>query len=361
MVYSGLGHVEVRGRLSKLFAEICPGDINGFMFPSSGNEANECAIRMARRFTGKQKIMTRYRSYHGGSGNTLTMTGDYRRHFQQQDAPGMVKFFDPTPLNFSWGRDEETDALQSLAALNDQIMAEGPDTIAAIFIETVPGSAGVLIPPKGYIEGVRALCDKHGILMIADEVMVGFGRTGQMFGFQNFEGVVPDIVTFAKGISGAYLPLSGVGYRQEIKDFFDVNPLGWGATYNAHPVAMACGYETMKYLLDKDIVGHAKSMEVVMKEELQKLVTKHAVVKQARCLGLFGCMDFANPDGSLIQNVGEAPGEKTLAFKAKMADVGLYAFFRPPQFHCAPPLIITEEELRDGFSRVDECLEVFSE
>jgi len=357
MVYSGLGMVEVRARLCNLFAEICPSDINGFIFPTGGNEANEAAIRIARRYTGKLKIMTRHRAYHGGSGNTLSMTGDFRRWFVNDvEAPGIVKFYDPNPWHFDWGPDEETCCQMSLAALNDQILSEGPETVAAIVLETIPGSGGVLIPPKGYVEGVRALCDKYEILMVADEVMLGFGRTGTMFGFQNFEGVVPDIVTFAKGISGAFLPLSGVGFRQSIKEFFDVNPMGWGATYQAHPVALACGYETMKYLIDNDVVGHAKKMEPVMKEEMQKIMDKHECVKQSRALGLFGCMDFIGADGKFIHQLHDKPGDGVVAFKKKFKELGMFGLFRPPLFHCAPPLIIQEDELREGFSKCDEAI-----
>lgn len=362
MMYSGLGLIEIRARLSSLFAEICPGDINGFLFPSGGNEANEAAIRIARRFTGKRKILCRHRSYHGGSSNTISMTGDFRRRFvDDSEAPGFVRMFDPNPWFFDWADDEEMVVQRCLAAMNDQILAEGPHTIAAVFIETIPGSGGVLIPPKGYIEGVRALCDEHGILMIADEVMLGFGRSGTMFGFQNFENVVPDIVTFAKGISGAFLPLSGVGMRQEIKEFFDVNPLGWGATYNAHPVAMACGYETMKYMLDNDVVGHAKRLEPVMVEEMQAIVDKHACIKQARAVGLFGCFDLIDPaTGKFIQQLHDKPSDKTMAFKAKLKELGVFCLFRPPLIHTAPPLIITKEQLRDGFARIDKALEAYA-
>ena len=219
-VYGGLGISPVRAKLAKLLAEICPGDINGFLFPSSGGEANEAAVRAARRFTGRQKILSRYRSYHGGSASTLTMTGDPRRWMAETNVGGFVHMLDPNPFSFAWGDDESSVVDRSLAAMEEQIMYEGPQTIAAVFLESIPGSGGVLIPPAGYLQGVRALCDKYDILLVLDEVMLGFGRTGKMFGFQNFDGVVPDIVTFAKGISGAYLPLSGVGMRQEIKEFF---------------------------------------------------------------------------------------------------------------------------------------------
>eukprot|EP00913_Durusdinium_trenchii_P014466 g13570.t1 len=229
-LYGGLGLAPVRAKLARLMAEICPGDLNGFLFPSGGGEANEAAIRMARLYTGKQKIFTQYRSYHGGSTSSLGATGDFRRRFTESNTHGFVKFFNPQPSGH-WA---------------DQILAEGPDTIAAIMVESIVGAGGVLVPPEGYIEGVRSLCDKYDILMICDEVMVGFGRTGHFFAFQHFEGVIPDMVTSAKGLTGSYLPLSMVGVRQKIKNYFWEKPVGWGATYHAHPVAVACAYETVE-------------------------------------------------------------------------------------------------------------------
>merc|ERR1712070_651037 len=184
------------------------------------------------------------------------------------------------------------------------------------------------------------------------------GRTGTMFGFQNFEGVVPDLVTFAKGISAAYLPLSGVGMRQPIKEFFDENTLGWGATYQAHPVAMACGYEVMKHIIKEDLIGHAKSLEPVMIEELQKLVDNHSSIRQARAIGAFGCAAIIGEDGQYIQMLHDKPSAKFGAFKAKLLELGIFGLVRPPLFHCAPALITTEEELRDGFAKVDEAFNV---
>jgi adenosylmethionine-8-amino-7-oxononanoate aminotransferase len=286
------------------------------------------------------------------------MTGDFRRWFGEAGTSGFVKMFDPHPMNFSWGDDEETVTKTCLAALEEQILYEGPGTIACIFMESIPGSGGVLLPPDGYLQGVRALCDKYEILMVLDEVMVGFGRTGTMFGFQNFEGVVPDIVTFAKGISASYIPLSGVGMRQPIKEFFDENPLGWGATYVGHPVALACGYEVMKHLIKEDLISYSKSMEPVMMEELQKMVDNHTSVRQARCKGMFGCVDIVGEDGQYIQMVHDKPSDKIVQFRKKLLELGIYGFVRPPLFHCAPPIISTEAEIREGFAKVNEAFEV---
>lgn len=356
-MYGGLGLVPVRAKLAKLMAEITPGDINGFLFPSGGSDANEAAIRIARLYSKKQKIFTQYRSYHGGSTSALNATGDFRRRFES-NASGFVKFFNPQPTKFSWGETDASATTKALACLEEQILAEGPDSIAAILLESIVGAGGVLVPPDGYIQGVRALCDHYNILMICDEVMVGFGRTGKFFGFQHFEGVVPDIITSAKGLTGSYLPLSMVGVRQKIKDYFWKNPIGWGATYHAHPVAMACAYETVKYMLKEDILGNVQRLEPVMMEEAQKIVDKHKCIRQGRVLGLFGCWDLINPEGYLVQKLGEPMSPEVQLLKQAMRDEGLFALFRPPLLHCAPPLIIDEAQLRDGFRRLSKALDV---
>lgn len=222
----------------------------------------------------------------------------------------------------------------------------------------IVGAGGVLVPPDGYIEGIRALCDKYGILMICDEVMVGFGRTGQFFGFQHFEGVIPDIVTSAKGLTGSFLPLSMVGVRQKIKDYFWENPVGWGATYHAHPVALACAYETVKYMLKEQIVEKVQKLEPVMMQELQTLVLKHDSVRQARNVGLFGCLDLQNPEGKFIQHLGAPLPPEVQLLRQALRDQGLLALFRPPLLHCCPPLVIQEEQLREGFSMLTKALEL---
>jgi len=348
--------VPVRARLSKLLAEISPGDINGFLFPTGGTEANEAAIRMARRYTGRHKIMTQYRSYHGGTAAALGATGDFRRGFTEMGVTGFVKIFNPQPLGFSWGNTDEECARISLQALEEQILVEGPSTVAAIMLETVVGAGGVLVPPEGYMQGVRALCDKYDILLILDEVMAGFGRTGELFAFMNFPGVVPDIITSAKGLTGAFLPMSLVGCREHIRQFFIENALGWGATYHAHPVAMACAYECVKHIISTKMCENAKNMQPVMMEEIQKLVEKHESVKQGRCIGLFGCIDLQGKDGRSIQQLAAPSPPSVNNFRQALRDKGLIALFRPPLLHCCPPLVITEEQLREGFQRLSSAL-----
>jgi len=359
-VYGGLGIVPVRARLSKLMAQLMPGDITGFLFPCGGAEANEAAIRIARRYTGRQKILTQYRSYHGGTAQSLGATGDFRRWFTEQGVNGFVKIFNPQPMGFSWGSSDEEATALALKVLEEQILLEGPASIAAIMLESIVGAGGVLVPPAGYMEGVRALCDKYNVLLILDEVMAGFGRTGELWAFEHFENVIPDIVTSAKGLTGAMLPLSMVGVREKLRKWFLDQPLGWGATYHAHPVAMACAYETVKFTVSQELPHRARQLQVVMMEEIEQLVQKHPSVKQGRAIGLFGCIDLQGADGKAISQLGtDAPHLK--AFRRALLDNGIMSLFRPPLLHCCPPLVITEPELRDGFQRLSSALAMLDE
>ena len=370
MSYGGMGNTEIRVRLGKLLSELLPGDINGFLFPSGGSEANEAAIRIARRFTGRSKIINFYRSYHGGSPGGLQATGDFRRDFVEGTGPvpGFIKTFNPLDPHgtFNFGATDEDKAANALAYLEDQILMEGAESVAAVMFEPIIGSGGVYVAPAGYMEGVREICDKYGILFIADEVMVGFGRTGTFWGFQNYEGVVPDIVTSAKGLSGAYLPLSMVAVRDHIKEHFETTALGWGATYHAHPVSMACAYECVKFMLEKELVAHAKNeIEPVMKAGIDELTAKYEFVgDEGRYIGAFGCMDLLGKDGKRVQDLSGAnctAPDAVATFRQALRDNGVYGLLRPPLFHCAPPLVISGDELAEGFRSVDKALGAYNE
>lgn len=361
-VYGGLGITEVRARLSKLMTEILPGDLQGMVFPSSGSEANEAAIMMARRHTGKYKVINWYRSYHGGTTNSQQATGDFRRWYGGDHVPGFVKAFHPNPL--FWDLAGATEAERTQMALNmleEQILNEGPDTVALVQFESVVGGGGTIIPPEGYMQGVRAICDKYDILMHCDEVMVGFGRTGKLFGFQNFEGVIPDIVTAAKGITSAALPLSMTACRKHIMESFEEKALGWGSTYAAHPVAMACAYETVKYLIKNDVIGHVQRLDPTFDNAMKTLAENHPCIKQYRHIGMFGCFDVHAPDGSNPQLQHTAIDKAFVEYKKAYTENGLIGLLRPPHLHVAPPLVITEDELLDGFERNDKALYVLDE
>lgn len=357
-VYSGLGIIEIRARLAKLLAEILPGDLDGFVFPSSGSEANEVAIRMARRYTGKNKIINWYRSYHGGTANTLQATGDFRRNFGGENIPNFIKAFNPYPLFWDYAGDTEEERTQmALNMLEEQVLSEGPHTIALIQLESIVGTGGAIIPPKGYMQGVRAICDKYDILLHMDEVMMGFGRTGKMFGFQHFDGVIPDIVTGAKGLSSAAIPISMTACRKHIMDAFEEESLGWGSTYQAHPVAMTCAYENVKHIIKSDILGHIESLQPIFQEGMKTLEENHPSIKQYRQIGMFGCFDTHLPDGENPQLQAEAFAAYGKAYKKN----GLIGIFRAPQLHVAPPLMISPEELWDGFERNDKALYTLDE
>ena len=226
-------------------------------------------------------------------------------------------------------------------------------------IETVTGSTGVLVNPAEVVQGIRALCDKYNILMIIDEVMVGIGRCGEMFAFQSYEGIVPDIFTMAKGLSGSYLPLAAVGFRKDIHDYFRTNAIGWGTTYQAHPVSCIAGYETMRYMVEQDIVGNVKKLEKVMAKRMEELLKKHNCLRQGRLRGLFGAFDMVGKDGQLIQRQFQDPNpDVVLDFKKRLLENGVFMWVRAPALHIAPPLIITEEELNENFDKIDDALHI---
>jgi adenosylmethionine-8-amino-7-oxononanoate aminotransferase len=361
-VYGGIGFPEVRARIHQLMGEILPGDLAAAVFPSSGAEANEAGIVMARRYTGRRKVISWYRSYHGATAHASAATGDFRRWYGANDIPGFVKTFNPFPLFFDHaGDDREQQVESALHMLEEQILNEGPEDIASIMMESIVGAGGCLVMPPGYMQGIRALCDEYGILLHCDEVMVGFGRTGTLFGFQNYEGVQPDIVTAAKGISSAAMPLSMTACSKKIMDFFEDKPLGYGSTYQAHPVALACAYENIKYLLQNDIIGRVQNMAPLFEASMERLAENHPCIKQYRAIGLFGCLDVKQVDGTNPKLQHEAAHEAFLKYKRAYAENGLAGLHRYPHIHCAPPLSITEDELLDGFDRLDRSLDVLDD
>ncbi len=347
----------VRARLGKLLADITPGDINTFFFTLGGAEANENAVRAAKLFTGRQKILSRYRSYHGGTNMTMQLTGDPRRWPNEPGMPGVIRVMDPRPYEFSFGVTEEEQTANNLKYLEEVIQYEGPHTIAAMIIETVTGTNGVLPPPKGYLKGLRALLDKYGILLICDEVMAGFGRTGKWYAFEHGD-IVPDMVTTAKGLTSSYAPLGCVGFRDHIADFFRQNVFWGGLTYNSHPVCLATAEAVIRVMQDEGIVERAAEMQHVMRAEMDRLQEKHVSVAEGRCIGLFGMIDLRkNSKGELLAPYnGSHPAMGKLA--AFFRDNGLFTFVRWANFTCNPPLNITEEDLRYGFSIVDRGLEI---
>ena len=341
-----------RARLGAKLAEFTPGDVNVFFFTNGGAEANENAIKLARLYTGRHKILARYRSYHGATAGSMALTGDPRRWPNEPGIPGVVRVLDPYH-GVARGWD---DARTSLAMIEEVIQLEGPHTIAAFILETVTGTNGILIPPEGYLRGVRELCTKHGILMIADEVMCGFGRTGRWFAVDHWH-VVPDLLSMAKGLTSAYIPMGAVGMRQHIADHFRDRPFYGGLTYNSHPVACAAALATIAVYEEDDLIGNAERMGVVMAGLLRHLEDKHPCVGAVRNIGLFGIVELVKSRQTmepLAPFNGTSPEMAIL--NSELRSHGLYTFVRWNTFFTNPPLSITEAELREGFAIVDHAL-----
>ena len=343
---------EPRAKLGAKLAEIAPGDIDTFFFTNGGAEANENAIKVARWYTGRHKILAFYRSYHGGTAGAISLTGDPRRLAAEPGLPGIVHVLNPYHgIQRGWDR-----ADQALAYLEETIQLEGPSTIAGLIMEPVVGTNGVLVPPEGYLPGVRALCDKYGIVMIADEVMAGFGRTGKWFSVDHWN-VVPDVITMAKGLTAAYVQLGAVGLRRKIADHFRDNVFAGGLTYNSHPLACACALATIAVYEEDGLIDRAAERGVLMKELLADLARKHACVGAVRSIGLFGIVELVRNRTTMEPMApfnGTSPEMQALG--RYFRNEGLYTFVRWHTFFTNPPLCITEAELREAFAIIDKGL-----
>jgi taurine---2-oxoglutarate transaminase len=345
---------EPRARLGAKLAEITPGDIEVFFFTNGGAEANENAIKMARAFTGRHKIIARYRSYHGATAGAISLTGDPRRWAAEPGIPGVVHVLDPYHgIERGW---ESADA--SLAMIDETIQLEGPQTIAAFILEPVTGTNGILVPPDGYLEGVRKLCDKYGILMIADEVMSGFGRTGRWFAVDHWK-VVPDLMCMAKGLTSSYIPLGAVGMRRHIAKHFDDKVFYGGLTYNSHPMGCATALATIGVYEEDDLIENARRMGAIMKTLSAELQAKHPSVGAVRSIGLFGIVELIQ-DRRTRQPLAPFNGtsEEMTSLGKFFRENGLYTFVRWNTFFTNPPLCINEQQLREGFAIIDKGLEI---
>jgi taurine--2-oxoglutarate transaminase len=345
---------EPRARLGAKLAEIAPGDIDTFFFTNGGAEANENAIKMARFVTGRQKILARYRSYHGATAGSMSLTGDPRRWANEPGIPGVVHVLDPYHgIARGW-----ESAAQSLAMLEEVIQLEGPQTIAAFILEPVTGTNGVLVPPNGYLQGVRELCTKYGILMIADEVMSGFGRTGEWFAVNHWN-VVPDLMTMAKGLTSSYLPLGAVGMRHSIAEHFQDKVFYGGLTYNSHPMGCAAALATIRVYEEDRLIENARKMGTLMKQLLTALAERHASVGAVRSIGLFGIVELIRSRRTREPlAVFNGTSDEMAALGRFFRKEGLYTFVRWNTFFTNPPLCINEEQLQEGFAIIDRALEI---
>jgi taurine--2-oxoglutarate transaminase len=345
---------EVRARLGAKLAEITPGDIDVFFFTNGGADANENAIKIARAVTGRQKILARYRSYHGASAGAVSLTGDPRRWTSEPGIPGVVHILDPYHgIQRGWESAEQT-----LANLEEIIQLEGPQTIAAFILEPVSGTNGILVPPDGYLQGVREICYRHGILMIADEIMSGFGRTGQWFAVDHWN-VVPDVITMAKGLTSSYVPLGAVGMRRHIAEYFQNKVFYSGLTYNSHPMGCAAALATIRVYEDDKLIENARKIGAVMKALLTDLQARHPSVGAVRSIGLFGIVELVR---SRRTQEPMAPFNGTSEEMAELGrffrEQGLYTFVRWHTFFTNPPLCISEAELHEGFAIIHRALDI---
>ena len=348
-----------RAELGRLLAALTPGTLKKFFYTLSGAEANENAVKLARGYTGRHKIITRYRSYHGATLGAITLTGDPRRWASEPGMPGVVRVFDPykyrSPL-YQPGDSDQVFARKCLDQIEEVMMYEGPHTIAAVLIETITGTNGLIVPPDGYLQGLRALCDRYGILLICDEVMAGFGRAGEWFAVNHWN-VVPDLMTMAKGLSSSYLPLGAVAISQKIADYYNDKVFYGGLTGHAHPLCLAAAVANIQAMQDADLVGNSRRLGVVMAGLLDDLKAEHPSVGDVRSLGLFGVVELVR-DRRTREPLAPFNGtSKEMALVgAYLREHGVYTSLHWNNVFTCPPLCITEAELREGFEILNQAL-----
>ncbi len=355
----------VRALASKLVAEISPGgQLTKVLFTLGGADANENAIKLARAYTGRPKILTRYRSYHGATAGAMAATGDPRRQmWEPLLMPGVVHFLDPYRYRSTFHRtnpdiSEAEFTRDYLNHLEEIIQYEGPETVAAVLMESVTGTNGILIPPEGYMQGVRALCDKYGIVMIADEVMSGFGRTGKWFAVDHWN-VVPDIMTMAKGLTSAYAPLGAVAMKPEIAARFDEQVYEGGLTYTAHPVSLAAAIANIQVMKQDQIVEHAAAMGPVLKRLLTDLGEAHPSVGEVRSIGLFGILELVKDRQTREpMTPWNSSSPEMTALRKYCLEHGVFLYTHWHTVLIIPPLIINQEQMAEGFKVLDEALEI---
>ena len=349
---------DVRGEAAQRIAALAPAGMNKVFFTNGGADANENAVRMARLHTGRHKVLSFYRSYHGNTATAITATGDPRRWPNENGIAGIVHFFGPYAYRSAfWSTCEEQEAERALEHLVQVIAMEGPQTIAAILIETVVGTAGVLVPPPGYLQGVRELASRHGIMLILDEVMAGFGRTGEWFAFEHWQ-VKPDLITFAKGSNSGYVPVGGVIIDDPIAATFDDRVFPGGLTYSGHPLACASIVASIEAMQDEGIVENAARIGAdVIGPGLRELADRHPVIGEVRGMGVFWALDLVSNRETrepLAPYGGSSPAMNELVAACKAR--GLMPFTNFNRFHVVPPCTVTEAEAKEGLGILDEAL-----
>jgi taurine--2-oxoglutarate transaminase len=355
---------ESRSRLGKLLAEVTPGDLSMAFFTNGGAEANENAVKLARWYTGRQKVIVRYRSYHGATAGAITLTGDPRRWPAEPGIPGIVRMFDPYTYRCPAGHPDPCPVCTGAPHLEEILQYEGAHTVAAVLLETVTGTNGIIVPPDGYLQSIREVCDRHGILLVCDEVMAGFGRTGKWFGVDNWD-VVPDIITLAKGINSGYVPLGAMVVREHIADWVRPRYFAGGLTYSGHPLACATAVASIEAFREEGIVEHAAAMGELFRAELARLAERHRSIGEVRGLGCFWGLELVKDRETrepLVPFNGSGEAAKPVAATAQRAlDRGLYLMTHWNVIMICPPLTITRDELEEGIEILDEALSVADE
>jgi taurine---2-oxoglutarate transaminase len=355
---------ESRSRLGRLLAEVTPGDLSMSFFTNSGAEANENAIKLARMYTGRHKIIARYRSYHGASLGGISLTGDPRRWPNEPGMPGVVRMFDPYTYRCPAGHPDPCPVCTGAPHLEEILQYEGAQTVAAVFMETVTGTNGVIPPPDGYLQSMRELCDRHGILLVFDEVMAGFGRTGRWFACENWD-VVPDIITVAKGINSGYVPLGAMIFRRHIADWVRDKFFPGGLTYAGHPLACASAVASIEAFQEEGVVENAAEVGAYLGDGLHGLAERHPSIGDVRGLGCFWGVELVKNRETREMLVpynasGEAAAPVAQLAKAAL-ERGLYLMTHWNVIMVVPPLTITRAEVDEGLAVLDEALAIADE
>lgn len=354
---------DARSEAARLIAERTPGDLDKIFFTNGGADANEHAVRMARLHTGRYKVLARYRSYHGGTDTAINLTGDPRRWPNDYGNSGVVHFHGPFLYRSVFNSaNEEQETERALAHLEQTIRLEGPSTIAAVVLESIPGTAGVMVPPPGYMAGVRELCDQFGIVFIADEVMAGFGRTGEWFAINHFN-VVPDLLTFAKGVNSGYVPLGGVAINGAIAETFSERAYPGGLTYSGHPLATAAAVATIEAMDEEGMIGNARRIgRDVLGPQLQRLKERHRSIGEIRGLGVFWAIELvANPESREPLSPYGTSNAAINSVVAECKATGLLPFANFNRIHAVPPCSVTDLEVQEGIKSLDTALAIADE
>jgi len=355
---------ESRSRLGKLLAEVTPGDLCMSFFTNGGAEANENAIKLARWYTGRHKVIARYRSYHGATAGSITLTGDPRRWPAEPGIPGVVRMFDPYTYRCPAGHPDPCPVCTGAPHLEEILQYEGAHTVAAVILETVTGTNGIIVPPDGYLQSIREVCDRHGILLICDEVMAGFGRTGKWFGVDNWN-VVPDILTVAKGINSGYVPIGAMVVRRHVADWVRDKFFAGGLTYSGHPLACASAVASIEAFQEEGIVENAAAMGELFRDGLAQLQAKHPSIGDVRGLGCFWGLELVKSRATREPLVPFNAGGEAAAPMARLGKAalerGLYLMTHWNVIMICPPLTITREELDEGIAILDDVLSIADE